>query len=302
MLALAIYAVSMIFISAILVRLEKRSPYATQSQTPRPGPVTALYGKVPFYNLASMSIIWYLLDYKGGAKHGFIPIGSIIRASSPASAVFTVLLLWVIYTGVDGTLHYLRHRSDFLWLVHKTHHSDTAMDIKTTLFRSEPELLFNLIAFLLLFGVVISAPWWAIMAAFGIESAMQLIHHANFRPTPRVLATVGQIIQLPPHHRMHHARAHRGYFWTFQPFNALYGMFSADAMPAIDRADSYQTGFEAPSIASSSTVGSRPAIGLYHTGFEVPSIARPSRPNLRSNFDERTTLILSIPTAIYDEM
>jgi sterol desaturase/sphingolipid hydroxylase (fatty acid hydroxylase superfamily) len=234
----------MVVISAGLAWLERRYPYATKSQMPRSRAVSAMYKRVPFYNVAAISILWYLLNFTGFSKGGFIPIGSLIHESSPASAVLTVLLLWLIYTGVDGTLHYLRHRSDLLWNIHKTHHSDTAMDLSTTVFRSEAEIAFNLVAFMVLFGVVISAPWWAILAAFGIESAMQLLHHANFRPAPWLLSTAGRVVQFPPHHRIHHSRTHQGYFWTFQPYNYLYELVNANAMPAIENAHNYQTGFE----------------------------------------------------------
>jgi len=250
MTALACYGFLMLFISSILVWLERRFPYATRSQTARSRAVLAAYRWAPFYNVAAMAALWYLLDHAGLASTGLIPVGALIRESSPVSAVATVLLLWLIYSGVDGTLHYLRHRSDLLWLVHRTHHSDTAMDISTTVFRSGSEILFNLVAFFLLFGVVVSAPWWAIVTAFGIESAMQLIHHANFRPGPRVLATIGRVIQLPPHHRMHHSRSHSGYFWTFQPYNYLYALANPDATPPVDHADEYQTGFHGPVAAA----------------------------------------------------
>lgn len=238
----------MFLISVILMWLEKRAPYATLSQRPRTGTTSSTYRKVPFYNIGAVSVLWYLLDHLGFAQHGIIRVGALIHESSPASAVLTILLVWLIYTGVDGTLHYLRHRSDLLWLIHKTHHSDTAMDISTTVFRSMGEIMFNLVAFFLLFGVIISAPWWAIIAAFGVESAMQLIHHANFQPKPWLMATVGRIIQLPPHHRVHHARTHTGYYWTFQGYNYLYGLFNSNSMPPVDRAHEYQTGFDEPVI------------------------------------------------------
>ena len=279
MTALACYGFLMLFISSILVWLEHRSPYATRSQTPRSSAVLAVYRRVPFYNVAAMAVLWYLLDHVGLASTGLIPVGALIHASSPVSAVATVLLLWLIYSGVDGTLHYLRHRSDLLWLVHRTHHSDTAMDISTTVFRSGSEILFNLVAFFTLFGAIVSAPWWAIMSAFGIESAMQLIHHANFRPSPRVLATIGRVIQLPPHHRMHHSRSHSGYFWTFQPYNYLYALVNPAATPSVDHADDYRTGFHGPVAAPAPAV--RPVEPA--TAVVPPRASKPDRSQIATH-------------------
>lgn len=117
----------------------------------------------------------------------------------PAAVIAFVTLDLVVYTQ-----HRLMHRIDFLWRLHRVHHTDVALDVSSGVRFHPLEILLSMlvkIAAVLLLG---AGP--AIVLAFEIVlSSFSLMTHANLRLPTRLDLGLRWIFVIPDMHRIHHS-------------------------------------------------------------------------------------------------
>jgi sterol desaturase/sphingolipid hydroxylase (fatty acid hydroxylase superfamily) len=96
--------------------------------------------------------------------------------------------------------HWLLHRVDWLWELHKVHHSSRELDWLAT-FRSHPleQVLRRLLAPAGL--ILLGAPLGAVMAAAGLFTAWAALNHANLTLP---LGSLERALITPRLHRVHH--------------------------------------------------------------------------------------------------
>jgi sterol desaturase/sphingolipid hydroxylase (fatty acid hydroxylase superfamily) len=158
-------------------------------------------------------------------------LGAALRSQSGLLAVIEVPLLVRIVLGfflLDLTmyaLHWIAHRTDWLWRLHQVHHSDPAMNA-STFFRQHPLTLVATLAlqlpFLWLLGI--PAASWALYTV--VSAAVQIWHHSS-APTPAWIETAfGWWLVTPGMHRRHHhpdrATHDRNYGSVFSFWDSLF--------------------------------------------------------------------------------
>lgn len=117
-------------------------------------------------------------------------------------AAWAVALAGLDLAGYAG--HRLRHRVGLLWSFHRTHHTDSEVDVTTTL-RHHPLDVVALVATsaIALLALGCSA---AHLAGFGLLGAVVgMWDHVRFRLPLRLERALGLLIQTPGLHRMHHS-------------------------------------------------------------------------------------------------
>jgi sterol desaturase/sphingolipid hydroxylase (fatty acid hydroxylase superfamily) len=119
---------------------------------------------------------------------------------------FSVILGFLFLDFWSGYLvHYMFHRSAWLWGLHSVHHSDDMVDVTTT-FRQHPietviRILFNLAAV-----VIMGIPMWVLLVYLTISTIHAQLEHANVRLPAKLDRVLQFIIVTPNMHKIHHSK------------------------------------------------------------------------------------------------
>jgi sterol desaturase/sphingolipid hydroxylase (fatty acid hydroxylase superfamily) len=123
-----------------------------------------------------------------------------------------------------------------LWRFHRVHHSDTHLDVATTVRFHPVEFLVNLpmmLAVIALFGI----PPVALMIYEIMDAAMNVFTHANVRLPKWADRVVRVLFVTPDMHRVHHSSWHRetdsNYGATLSIWDHLFGTFRAKEPEAL---------------------------------------------------------------------
>ena len=145
-----------------------------------------------------------------------IPVSVLSAASLAADrgwglAHFAGLTGWgAVVVGIGArsllayAVHVLTHKVPVLWRLHRVHHTDTQMDVTTTVRLHPLEFAVTIplhMAGVLLFGI---APL-AIILYEVVEAAQTVITHANMRLPARLDRGLRWLVVTPDMHRMHHS-------------------------------------------------------------------------------------------------
>jgi len=118
---------------------------------------------------------------------------------------YTELLVSVVVLDLfDYVWHRANHRMSLLWRFHKTHHTDSCMDVTTALRFHPGELVISGLVKAL--WVVVWGP--TVIAWFVFECLVSFsaqFHHANIDFSKRIEAHLSKIIVTPGFHASHHA-------------------------------------------------------------------------------------------------
>jgi sterol desaturase/sphingolipid hydroxylase (fatty acid hydroxylase superfamily) len=98
--------------------------------------------------------------------------------------------------------HYATHHHDKLWIFHKVHHSDRALNVTTGLRFHVGELFLEVLVRVAFIGVAgVSADW--VLAAQAVVTLFVLFHHTNVTfPGEQALS---RLFIVPRLHRLHHS-------------------------------------------------------------------------------------------------
>jgi len=145
--------------------------------------------------------------------------------SAPATMVLVVL-------GLDFAFylaHVAMHTSPALWLYHRVHHSDPAVDVTTTIRQHPGEGVIRYV-FMALFAGVLGATPSAFALYRGCSALNGLLEHANVR-MPRGLDRLLSLVVVTPNmHKVHHSRfaneTNTNYGNICSLFDRLFGTFT----------------------------------------------------------------------------
>lgn len=153
---------------------------------------------------------------------GLAPILGLSALATIAVAVIGLdLATWVA--------HVAMHRSAWLWRVHRVHHSDTHIDVTTTIRQHPGESLFRYACIATAAIVLGAGP--AAFAVYRTGSVFwALLEHANVRLPARVDRLVSLVLTTPSTHEVHHSRAQpqtdSNYANIFAAFDRLFATFN----------------------------------------------------------------------------
>ncbi|MSP42129.1 MAG: sterol desaturase family protein [Alphaproteobacteria bacterium] len=122
--------------------------------------------------------------------------------AAPVWLVIPVSLLLPDF--VDYLRHILLHRVPVLWLFHRTHHSDTDIDISTSLrFHPFEMPVSNLVIFLTI--LFLGIPAYAVLINTLIANFSGFFTHSNFPLPERMDRAIRLFFITPDMHRVHHS-------------------------------------------------------------------------------------------------
>jgi sterol desaturase/sphingolipid hydroxylase (fatty acid hydroxylase superfamily) len=161
------------------------------------------FGNVALFAMALL-MVWLvpLLSSLGAAKiaaaHGWGLLHLL-----PLPLPVTLAASFVLLDFLGYWTHRLLHKIPFLWRLHALHHSDTDLDVTTTIRHHPAEALAQALfdgALALVFGF----PPQAIVLYGGVVLVAQTFHHANV-VLPRRLKPLSRLLITPDLHRLHHS-------------------------------------------------------------------------------------------------
>ncbi|WP_143309494.1 sterol desaturase family protein [Chitinophaga vietnamensis] len=102
-------------------------------------------------------------------------------------------------------IHWVQHKSAWMWHFHKIHHIDTQIDATTALRHHPVESLFRVGA-LFVAIITMGVPFWMVMAYQSLSAFMSQFNHANIRLPKWLDNALSWIIVSPDMHKVHHSR------------------------------------------------------------------------------------------------
>jgi sterol desaturase/sphingolipid hydroxylase (fatty acid hydroxylase superfamily) len=132
-------------------------------------------------------------------QHGW---GLLSRAPLPLSGMLAVALF--ARSLVSYAVHVAMHKVPALWRVHRVHHTDTFLDVSTTVRFHPLEFAIQLVptaAVILLLGL----PPWSLVLYELLDTAANLFIHANARVPAVLEGWLGLVLVTPGMHRVHHS-------------------------------------------------------------------------------------------------
>ena len=137
-------------------------------------------------------------------------------------------------------IHIAMHKVPLLWRLHRVHHTDTALDISTTVRFHPLEFLVSVpvvVAMILAAGV----PPLVIMLYELFDAVMAVFSHANIRLPRRLERVLQWVLVTPDMHRVHHSSVQpetdSNYGATLSIWDRLFGTY-------VRKADADLTGME----------------------------------------------------------
>ena len=112
------------------------------------------------------------------------------------------LLTFLLYDLTIYLWHFASHKSEFLWRIHKIHHSDKAFNV-TTGFRFHIFDLFLEIILKCIFVIVIGVDAYLVLAIELLEMSFIFFHHSNLSFAQESI--ISRFIITPSLHRTHHS-------------------------------------------------------------------------------------------------
>lgn len=160
-----------------------------------------------------------------GADHG---VGLLHWAgvTGPVAAVLAFVALDV----VAYADHLMRHRFGRLWRLHRPHHTDTDVDVTTSL-RNHPLEVASIVLVSAAASVVIGAPAWVYALSGTVTTAFGIWLHMRVALPGRFEHAVSRMFQTPGMHRAHHSpgrhQTDSNYGVVFSVWDRAFGTFSA---------------------------------------------------------------------------
>ncbi|MBV1904127.1 MAG: sterol desaturase family protein [Marinosulfonomonas sp.] len=124
-----------------------------------------------------------------------------------ANPVAALIGGFLVRSFTSWATHLAMHKIPFLWRFHRVHHSDTFLDISTTVRFHPIEFLINLpitLATIAIFGI---SPVTLMLYEL-FDAGMNVFTHANIRMPAWLDRTLRTMIVTPDMHRVHHSSYH----------------------------------------------------------------------------------------------
>jgi sterol desaturase/sphingolipid hydroxylase (fatty acid hydroxylase superfamily) len=145
--------------------------------------------------------------------------------TNPLVAIASGIL---IRSFISWATHLAMHKAPLLWRVHRVHHTDTFLDISTTVRFHPMEFLIQL-PILLLAVIVFGISPVTLMLYEVFDAGMNVFTHANIRLPRRLERALRRVIVTPDMHRIHHSsyqpETDSNYGATLSIWDHLFGTF-----------------------------------------------------------------------------
>jgi len=141
-----------------------------------------------------------------------------------------VTATFVIRSFVGYVTHLLTHKIPLLWRLHRVHHSDTHVDVTTTL-RTHPLELALAFLILLPLTIAIGLTPWVLVAYEILHGVADFLAHANLRLPEGLDRSLRWVFVTPNMHCLHHSsyrpETDSNYGQVFSVWDRLFGTYSS---------------------------------------------------------------------------
>ncbi|WP_423736943.1 sterol desaturase family protein [Chitinophaga caseinilytica] len=155
------------------------------------------------------------------------PFGLLYLFGMPAWLHCLLAVMMMDFIGA-WLVHWVQHKTAWMWHFHKIHHTDTAVDATTALRHHPVESVFRVGA-LLLAIFTMGVPMWMVMFYQSLSAFMSQFNHANIHLPQAVDRALSWVIVSPDMHKVHHSRYQRetdsNYANIFSIWDRLFGTF-----------------------------------------------------------------------------
>ena len=127
--------------------------------------------------------------------------------------------------------HLLTHKIEFLWRIHRVHHSDTQMDVSTAIRFHPIEIALSMV---LLIGLVyaLGADPLSILFFEILLNGSSMFNHANIKIPTRIDKVLRLFIVTPDMHRIHHSIDRKehdsNYGFALSIWDKIFGTYKAE--------------------------------------------------------------------------
>jgi len=140
----------------------------------------------------------------------------------------TILALLMLDFIGAWLIHWVQHKTAWMWQFHKIHHIDTQIDATTALRHHPVESLLRVIA-LFVAIVTMGVPFWMVMFYQSLSAFMSQFNHANIHLPKWLDNTLSWVIVSPDMHKVHHSHyqpeTDANYANIFSIWDRLFGTF-----------------------------------------------------------------------------
>ena len=157
-------------------------------------------------------------------------IGLLNHLAAPAAVLIAVGVL--VRTLLSYLIHVAFHTSPWLWRIHAVHHTDTDMDVTTSV-RMHPLEFVISAAMLLPCIVAFGIPVAAVLIYEVADAAMAVFTHANIKMPRWLDRSLRWVLVTPAMHRIHHSawqpETDSNYGATLSMWDRAFGTYRATA-------------------------------------------------------------------------
>lgn len=175
---------------------------------------------------------------------GFLPVSALIAADwaqagghgwlnqRPHSPAMLLILGFMGRSLASWVTHWAMHNVPVLWRVHRVHHTDTHLDVSTTVRFHPLEFVIGL-PLVLASVVFLGLPPWVVILYELFDTALAVITHANLRMPNWLDRSLGWLIVTPDLHRIHHStrvpETNSNYGATLTLWDRVFGTYRTKA-------------------------------------------------------------------------
>lgn len=142
--------------------------------------------------------------------------------------LLTILALLMLDFIGAWLIHWVQHKTGWMWQFHKIHHIDTQIDATTALRHHPVESLFRVIA-LFIAIITMGVPFWMVMFYQSLSAFMSQFNHANIHLPKWLDNTLSWVVVSPDMHKVHHShyqpQTDANYANIFSIWDRLFGTF-----------------------------------------------------------------------------
>jgi sterol desaturase/sphingolipid hydroxylase (fatty acid hydroxylase superfamily) len=143
---------------------------------------------------------------------------------------------FVLRSLISYGVHVAMHKMPLFWRVHRVHHTDTEMDVSTTV-RFHPLEFVITMPILLMAAMLLGIPPVALMIYELFDAAMAVFTHTNIRLPGRADRALRLVLVTPAMHRIHHSawqpETDSNYGATFSWWDWLFRTYRMKPAPEI---------------------------------------------------------------------
>jgi sterol desaturase/sphingolipid hydroxylase (fatty acid hydroxylase superfamily) len=184
-------------------------------------------------NLAMFVCVVAVADGLVGAWLLDIPSRLTITPPGPLTPLPLIVQLVIAFVVMDlatYAVHRLFHAQRWLWLLHSVHHSDTQVDVSTSIRHHPVEVALDVAVKLALY-LLLGLPLWIEAARTLLINPLSMAQHANIAYPPWIERPLRWLLVTPAMHRVHHipdeADTNSNFGQCFSFWDRIFGTYRA---------------------------------------------------------------------------